>query len=397
MTEKRRSFGLSHPLLLFAGILLIAANLRAPITGIAPLLGMIREAFVLDTVQTGVLTTLPLLAFAFASPFCVLLAREYGLERSLFAALVLIALGVVARSLGPVWTLFLGSAIIGVGIAIANVLLPALLKRDFPGRIAALTGAYALVAGVVAALASSVVVPIATLPSSDWNRALGAFIILPVIALIVWMPQLRDRSGPAADATAPPHGVPVWHSLLAWQVTIFFGLNSLIYYVVVTWLPAILTEAGHSAEAAGSMHGVSQLATAVPGFVLVPLIHRLRNQSGITVGCTLITAASLFGLLYAPQMAWVWTALFGFGAGATFILALSFVSLRAANVRQVGALSGMAQCVGYLFAAAAPPAAGFIHDQTRSWSMTLILCLILCAVMAVSGHRAGRPLQIAGE
>lgn len=390
----RRSFGLRHPLLLIAGILLIGATLRAPITGVAPVLDLIRDAFALGAMEVGMLTTLPLLAFAFASPFCVLLAREYGLERSLFLALALIALGVVGRSLGSVWMLFLGSAIIGIGIAIGNVLLPALLKRDFPRHIAALTSAYALTAGVVAALASAAVVPIASLPGAGWNWALGAFAILPVLAMAVWAPQLADRSRPAADTPAPLHGGRIWRSPLAWQVTAFFGLNSLVYYVVVTWLPAILAEAGYSPEAAGSLHGVSQLATAVPAFVMAPLIHRLKDQRVLAAGTALITAAALLGLMLAPRLALAWAALFGCGCGATFILALAFVSLRAAHARQAGALSGMAQSLGYTVAAAAPPLLGLAHDVSGGWAVPLGLCVAVCVLMAGFGFGAGRSAQI---
>lgn len=395
MTKKKRAAGLSGPFLLIAGILLIAANLRAPFTGVAPVLGLIQEAFGLGTVAVGVLTTLPLLAFAFASPFCVLLARALGLERSLFTALVVIAIGMLVRVAGPVWALFVGSAIIGAGIAIANVLLPALLKRDFPQRIAALTGAYALTAGVVAALASSLVVPIATLPGSGWNQALGAFILLPVLAMILWAPQLAVRNEPSAPTVTTPQSGGIWRSPLAWQVTVFFGLNSLIYYVVVTWLPSILTEAGYSQEAAGSLHGVSQLATAIPGFVLAPLMRRFTDQRGLAVGSSLISAVSLLGLLAAPGLAWVWTVLFGIGAGATFILALSFVSLRAADVQQAGALSGMAQSLGYSLAAAAPPFMGWMHDASGGWVAPLGLCLVLCVVLGVCGYGAGRARHIA--
>ncbi len=151
----------NRPVLLIAGILLIGTTIRAPVTSIAPVLGLIREHFSLGTAEAGALTTLPLLAFAIASPFAVLLAREYGLERSLFGALFLTAAGIALRSLDFVWCVFLGTAVIGVGIAISNVLLPSLLKRDFPGKIAGLTGAYALAAGVAAAIASTSAVPIA--------------------------------------------------------------------------------------------------------------------------------------------------------------------------------------------------------------------------------------------
>nr|WP_314071841.1 MFS transporter [uncultured Roseococcus sp.] len=377
--------------LLIAGILLIAANLRAPITAIAPVLGMIGDAFGLGAVEAGVLTTLPLLVFAVVSPFSALLAREYGLERSLFAALLLIAGGIVLRSLGPVWSLFLGTAVIGVGIAIANVLLPSLLKRDFPDRIASLTGAYALAAGVVAALASTTAVPIANLPGSGWNWALGAMLVFPLAAIALWIPQLADHTPPARGTMAPPHGGRIWRSALAWQVTIFFGLNSLIYYVIIAWLPAMMMEAGYSAGAAGSLHGVSQLATAIPGLLFGPLVTRLKDQKAIALGVTATTAAALLGLLLLPGQAALWTVLFGCGSGASFILGLALISLRTSSAHQAAALSGMSQCVGYLVASSAPPLAGFLHERTGSWSTPLALCLALCGVMAFFGYRAGRP------
>jgi MFS transporter, CP family, cyanate transporter len=388
----QRNAPVSRPILLIAGILLIGTTIRAPITGIAPVLGMIRETFSLGTAEAGALTTLPLLAFALASPFAVLFAREYGLERSLFGALVLTAVGIGLRSLDFVWCLFFGTAIIGIGIAFANVLLPSLLKRDFPGRIPSLTGAYALTAGVAAALASITAVPIAKV--AGWNWALGALVLFPLAGIAVWTPQLAGRTAPAKGTAAPPHGGRIWRSALAWQVTFFFGLNSLVYYVIVAWLPAILTEAGYSPTTAGSLHGVSQLATAVPGLFFGLVVKRFKDQKIVAVGVSAMTAGSLLGLFWLPGWATLWTGLFGFGAGATFILATAFFSLRAANPHQAASLSGMAQCVGYLTAAAAPPLAGLIHDQSRGWAMPLFLCFGFCVAMAAFGYRAGRPLHV---
>ncbi|HTH96618.1 MAG TPA: MFS transporter [Stellaceae bacterium] len=392
-----RSVPLARPALLIAGILLIAANLRAPITGIAPVLDMIRSSCGLDTTEAGALTTLPLLAFALASPFTVLIAREYGLERSLFGALLLIAGGIVLRSQGPVWSLFAGTGIIGIGITVGNVLLPSLLKRDFPDRIATLTGIYALVAGSVAALASAVAVPIASLPGAGWPWALGAFLVFPLAALALWIPQLAGHTAPADGTATPPHGGRIWHSALAWQVTLFLGLNSFVYYVVVAWLPAMLEAAGYSASMAGSLHGISQLATAVPGILLGPVVRRLKDQKAVAVGMTALTALSLLGLWLLPGWAMFWAVLFGFGSGAAFILGLAFISLRAADARQAAALSGMAQFVGYLLAAAGPPLIGLLHDRTGGWTAPLIVCLAICGIIAIFGLGAGRPLHILGK
>lgn len=377
---------------LLLGILLIAANLRAPFTGLPPLLDSIRADFELSTTAVGALTTLPLLAFALISPFGALFARGYGLERTLFGALVAIALGILLRSTGTLWSLFAGTAVIGAGIAVGNVLLPSLLKRDFPGSVAALTGAYALSMGVAAALGSAVVVPLAHV--LEWRGALATFLILPSAALIIWATQLSVKTMPVPDTSAPPHGGKVWRSALAWQVTLFLGLNSAIYYVAIGWLPTILVDSGLSADHAGSLHGVLQLATAVPGLVLGPILCRLRDQrlpAAIAAGLSVI---ALLGLMVLPELALVWSILFGIGTGAGIILGLSFVGLRTRNVNQAAALSGMSQCIGYLLAAAGPMAMGALHDRLGNWRAPLGLCAALALVAVFMGLMAGRDCHV---
>ncbi len=377
---------------LLAGILLIAANLRAPFTGLPPLLGSIRADLGLGTTAAGALTTLPLLAFALVSPFGALLARKYGLERALFGALVLIALGIALRSAGAPWNLYAGTAIIGMGIAIGNVLLPSLVKRNFPRAVASLTGAYALAMGVAAALGSAAVVPLAR--AWGWHGALAAFFVLPLAALAVWSTQLNAHVSPASNRTASAHAGKVWRSALAWQVTLFLGLNSTIYYVAIGWLPTILIDSGLSPEYAGSLHGILQLATAVPGLVLGPILLRLRDQrlpAAVVAGFSVIALA---GLLALPRFALAWSILFGLGTGAGIILGLSFIGLRTRNAHQAASLSGMSQCIGYLLAAAGPMAMGRLHDTLGGWGVPLGICTVLAIVAMFMGWLAGRARHI---
>lgn len=380
--------------LLVTGILLIASTLRAPITGVAPMLGMIRDSSGISAAQAGILTTLPLLAFAAMAPVAAILGRRCGMERSLFAALLVIAAGIALRSSGPVWALFAGTATIGAGIAVGNVLLPSLLKRDFPTRIASLTGAYAITSALAQALASVVAIPLAELPGSGWHLSLACALIFPLVALIAWVPQLGMHSAPAIELGAAPDRGPIWHSSLAWQVTGFLGLTSLVFYIIIGWLPAILVQAGYPPAMAGALHGVSQLATALPGLILGPMVRRMKDQRGIAVPVSLATCVSLLGLWQLPSLAMLWVALFGFGAGAAFILGLTFVSLRTAHSHQAAALSGMAQCLGYTLAAAGPPLAGFAHDATGGWEVALLCCAGATALMAVLGNFAGRATTI---
>lgn len=380
--------------LLVFGILLIASTLRTPITGVAPMLGMIRETSGISAAEAGGLTTLPLLAFAAISPFAAGLARRYGIERSLFGALLVVATGIALRSTGPIWALFLGTGTLGAGIAVANVLLPSLLKRDFPNRVAGLTGAYAIVSGLAQALASTAAIPLAQLPGSSWHLSLACTLIFPVAALIVWAPQLQLPAAPEPETSSMHDRGRIWRSALAWQVTGFLGLTSLVFYVIVGWLPSILTESGYSAATAGSLHGLSQLAIAIPGLLLGAAVKRMKDQRALSIGAALTTCLSLLGLWQLPALAALWVALFGFGTGAAFVLGLSFVSLRASHSQEAAALSGMAQCLGYSLAAAGPPLAGLAHDATGNWGFALGACAIATLLMAVLGSFAGRARTI---
>lgn len=385
--------GLKKHGLLLIGILMIATTLRVTFTGAAPLLDMIRDAFGLTTAQTGILTTLPLLAFALVSPLAAGIARRFGIERSLFAAMLIICAGIALRSAGNISLLYLGTAVIGCAIAMGNVLLPGLIKRDFPGQVARLTGAYSLTMGVAAASGSMMVVPVA-LHGYGWTGALMALMIFPLLALLIWLPQLSNHTTATLSSSKALHSRGIWTSALAWQVTLFLGLNSLIYYVVIGWLPSILISHGFSEAQAGSLHGLMQLATAAPGLLIGLVLSRLKDQRGIAVVMALLCALSAIGLLLMPELASLWVVIFGFGTGATMILGLTFIGLRANSAHQAAALSGMAQSVGYLLAAFGPPVMGKVHDISGQWSLPLLGCAALACVMAIFGSFAGRNTEI---
>jgi len=379
--------------LLIAGILLIATSLRVTFTGAAPLLDAIRTDYALTTAQTGLLTTLPLLAFALISPLAAGLARRIGMERSLMIALLLIIAGIALRSLPSAALLFGGTAVIGCGIALGNVLLPGLIKHDFPGQVAKLTGAYSLTMGAAAALGSALVVPVA-LSGAGWHGALLMLMVFPLLALLLWLPQWRQRPAGSLSGSRALQSRGIWRSTLAWQVTLFLGINSLIYYVIIGWLPAILQSHGYSETEAGSLHGLLQLATAAPGIVVPLILLRLKDQRGVAGLSALMCAVSSAGLWFMPDLAVMWTLIFGFGSGATMILGLTFIGLRASSAHQAAALSGMAQSVGYLLAACGPPLMGKIHDANGDWRIPLLACGLVSVVMAICGILAGRDREI---
>ncbi|EBR4878519.1 CynX/NimT family MFS transporter [Salmonella enterica subsp. enterica serovar Infantis] len=380
--------------LLIAGILMIATTLRVTFTGAAPLLETIRSDYGLSTAQTGLLTNLPLLAFALVSPLAAGIARRFGMERSLFAAMLLICAGIALRSLPSAALLFAGTAIIGCGIALGNVLLPGLIKRDFSQHVARLTGAYSLTMGAAAALGSALVVPLA-LHGFGWRGALLMLMLFPLLAFLIWLPQWRTTRSANLSSSRALHERGIWRSPLAWQVTLFLGLNSLIYYVIIGWLPTILISHGYSEAQAGSLHGLLQLATAAPGLAIPLILHRFNDQRWIAALVSLLCAVGAAGLWFVPGQAIIWTLLFGFGSGATMILGLTFIGLRASSAHQAAALSGMAQSVGYLLAACGPPVMGKLHDASGSWYLPLSGVTVLAIIMAIFGLYAGRDREIA--
>ncbi|MEP4559224.1 MFS transporter [Cobetia amphilecti] len=394
---------LSHPAVLIAGILLIAMNLRAPFTSIAPLLERLQAALGFNATAAGLLMILPLLAFVVVSPWVPRLARGLGLERSLFLALVTIAAGIVLRVQGSMLALYLGIGLIGAGIAVGNVLLPSLVKRSFAQHVALLTSCYVLTMGIMAAIASALMVPLAQGSSAGWQYAMLIVVVLPLVTMGVWWPQLSRRSLPAAKeaekdvekgAARPMRQAAVWRSPLAWQVTLFMGINSLLFYTVNSWLPSMLADNGFSAEKAGSLHGLLQLASALPGLILVPLMPRLKDQRLIALATPCMSLAGFIGLWLMPEWALVWVLLLGAGSGASFILALSFMGLRARDAMQSASLSSMAQTLGYLLAAMGPPLIGALYDMQGNWQLALMVCAFLSVLMAGVGWLAGRDRQL---
>src|SRR5215210_5701429 len=380
--------------LLVSGLVLLAANLRPALTSVAPLIGEIRADTGVSNGVAGLLTTLPLLAFSVLSPIAPRLARAFGAERALLASLLALAAGILVRSAGAPAALFLGTALLGAAIAVGNVLLPGIVKREFPGRVGFMTSVYSTALGISAALAAGLSAPVAQLVG--WRGALALWALPALVAAVAWVPHLRSgRPGNAPDRS--PLGVSgLWRSPLAWQVTLFMGLQSLAYYVTLTWLPEILRDEGLSVARAGWMLGLSQAVAIVTMFLAPVLAGRRPSQQGAVVAAAALSAAGILGLLVAGGTATtLWVVLLGLGQGACFSLALAFFALRAPDPEHAAALSGMAQSVGYLLAAFGPALFGVLRDATHAWTIPLELLLAVVVCLLIAGLGAARDAQVA--
>ena len=382
-------------LLLVLAIVLLAANLRPALTSVAPLIGQIRADTGISNGVAGLLTGLPLLAFAVLSPIAPRLARRFGMERVLLASLLVLAVGILLRSAGVVAALFLGTAILGAAIAVGNVLLPSLVKREFPERTGLMTSTYTTALAVSAAIAAGASFPIAY-QVDGWRGSLALWALLALVAAVAWFPQIRSAD-PANASTGTSRGVTgLWSSVLAWQVTLFMGLQSLGYYVVLTWLPQILQEeVGVSAAQAGWLLALAQVVV-IPAMFLAPVLaDRRPSQYSVVVVAVTLTGAGTLGLLVASGTATaLWIVLLGLGQGACFSLALTFFALRAPDSEHAAALSGMAQSVGYLLAAGGPFLFGLLRDVTHAWTVPLTLLVAVTVCLLITGLGAARDAHI---
>ncbi|MFE3200239.1 CynX/NimT family MFS transporter [Embleya sp. NPDC055664] len=378
---------------LVVAICLVAANLRTSLTGVGTLLPAIEHGSGLTASWGGLLSTLPLLTFAATSPLVARASHRFGSARLLVAALGALTVGTVVRSLPSVICLFAGTVILSAAIAFGNVLLPALIRRSVPAhRIQGVSALYITVMGVTAAVSSGISAPLShTLPGS-WHTALAWGVAFSVAAFFVWLPRMRGDK-PQTDAGVTRSPVP-WRSRLAWQVSMFMGLQSLAFYTAVAWLPSILIHHGAGSTTAGWMLFYYQLMSLASGSLLPLFTRGRRDQRRTAAGGSIVLAAGFVVLLCAPALSVVACTLLGLGGGVCLVLALTFQSQRAGSAGEVAALAGMAQSIGYLVAASGPLLLGILHDATNSWTLPLVVLIVLCVAMAGAGYGAGRDRQV---
>lgn len=390
--QRRSTIGL---LILVAGIIFLGMNLRAPITSVGPVVDLIRDNLGISNTMIGVLTTIPLITFGLLSPFAPRLSRRFGMELTLFFVLIFLTIGLILRPLGGMAPLYIGTLFIGAGIAIANVLMPPFIKMKFPKNIGLLTGVYAISMNITAAFAAGLSVPLATHTSFGWKTSIGVWAIMGIIAFLFWIPQLRHREihrKPENTRTKKPS---LLCNKLAWQITIFMGIQSLLFYAVAAWLPVILQERGMTASKAGWMLSTIQFAQLPFTFIMPMIAAKMKNQIPL-VWLSAITAILSFLFIMSGQMILVLPAaiLLGIGTATAFSLAMMFFTLRTDDIFQASSLSAMAQSIGYLLAATGPVIFGLVYDLTGGWIWALLFLLIASIVLLLVGLGAGKDTTI---
>lgn len=387
---------LARRILLAASVVLIAFNLRPVFASLSVVLPEIIKATGLSATAASLLTTLPIVCLGVFAPLAPGLGRRFGTERTLLACMVLILAGTVLRGTGSIPLLFLASAIAGSGIAVSNVLLSGLVKRDFAKQAALMMGLYTMAVCGGAASAAGLTVPIEHALGGGWTMALAMWALPAALVTLIWAPQALPLKPVASESGFTVRGL--WRDRLAWQVTFFMGLQSALAYIVMGWLAPILRERGLASETAGYVVSLSVMTQVVTCLVVPALAVKLRNQRGLAVALALLTVGAMLAMLFAPLGGvggvWAWAVLLGIAQGGTFALALTMIVLRSPDSHVAAHLSGMAQGVGYMVAAFGPLVAGLLHGWTGSFRASSWLFIGLGVALVAAGLGAGRTMHV---
>ncbi|WP_242597047.1 MFS transporter [Macrococcoides canis] len=386
-----RKLGRTGLVMLFA-VLLLAANLRAPLTSVGVLLPKIDAALHLTTFQISIFAILPLLSFSFASYFAVNVSKKLGLNTTILFALSLIIIGIIIRSITNIPSLFIGMLLIGIGIAFGNVLAPVFIKVSFPLHLGIVTALYTVIMNIFGAFSSAVAAPLAQ--SFSYQFSLRAILFITILAFISWIYVLKS-SKEADIPNVPDTSLNIWKSKLAWQITLFMGGQSVIFYSLINWLPLLLKQEGVDPAITGGYLTILQIAIIIFTFI-VPMIaakHADQVKLGWINGLLYIIA--MLGIIFINHnYILIFIIMLGIAAGISFGLVNTFFSIKVKHSETAKKLSGMAQSVGYLLAAISVMLFGVLHDITGNWNLSLYLLLADALMLLIVGVLAGRNQTI---
>ena len=387
--------------LVLCAMILLATNMRAPIVALGSIAPVVKDALDISEFQIGWLGAVPMLSFAVGALISPTIGKRFGLENTLISMIGLLTVGMIIRTAIPTWSGFLiGTLLLTLAIGFANTLAAPVIKQRTPQHIPLITGLFSLTMTTAAGIVAGVVLPLSA--QVGWQWALGGWTILGVFAFVIWL-FLRVRLGSSNHQAVIPAAlgssdISMWRTTFAWQIAIFMGLQSLLFYTVASFLPSIWVSKGLSAVSAGQMGSVFQFMAPVSILSLTWLVNRGRPIQALAVFAAVLNVIGILGVSYlSTDLAWLWSGMMGMGCSAIFTLSMMLFSMRTYTTNQASELSGMAQAVGYVIAFFGPLGTGWLHEMTGSWSMPLFIMLILMIVNVVIAWLVSRPVMVDGK
>lgn len=378
--------------LLFA-VLVVGVCLRPSITGLGSLLKLIKADLALSDMSAGLLTTIPMITFAVASPLVQKCNARWGTACTLCSGFVLIACGTLVRSFGGLAGLYAGTVLIGCGVACGNVLMPAIIKGEFPEKYGFVTALNSVGLALSSALASGFNYPLAQGAGLGWRVTLCIYAVVALIAIVAWLPVRGVR---VCVPSRQPSGWDIFKDKTAWAVTLFLGIEALAFYSCSAWFSTIFQAKGLDATLAGYYVSCFQL-TGIPASFLVPVLAGLRkDQRRLTYGVVgvFLCGVVLMACTQNPGLLLVGALLSGFGCNGGFALSMAFIGFRTENGTDAMQLSGMSQSLGYVIAAFGPIGMGWLHDCFGDWNWNLWLVAGLLVILLVVSRQCAKDTVV---
>jgi CP family cyanate transporter-like MFS transporter len=376
-------------------LVFISLAIRPPVASIGPLVDELVRTQFLTLFQVSLMSSLPIVCFgigAFASPYLV---KRFTLNKAMMFVLVILSIAMATRLIGGFPAIITSTVVIGLAIAIANVLIPTIVREQFPDRIELITGVYVTLLAISASFAAAIAVPSSDL-LGGWRGALAVWILPALFAIVFWIPLFRSKSVTKVTSveTHAEEKRAVVRSSLTWGIVFFFGLQSGGFYSILNWLPSLLIDRGMSEVDAGALLGLTTFVGVPSGFLASLLFRKFKSLSGIAVAMTSLTLVGLLMIWLTPELLVLACVITGFGFAATFPLSLTLIGSRASTSTQTTALSALAQGWGYLISAAGTFGFGLLRDVTGNWDASLILVSVLTFIQLFAGAVAGRDKRI---
>lgn len=376
-----------------AAIMAVAAVVRAPITSIPPQVQSLTSSLGLSASGFGLLTTIPLLCFAVAAPIPISrFAMRYTPDAAVVLSLAVLTGAILLRILGGTGWLFIGTALVGLSIAMLNVMAPAIVRRDYHARLTLVMPVYTAVLAIMASAGAWLSIPLSEATTHDWRGGTAPWAALAAAALLLWLPALRAGHRASGTTTATPTPLrALLHDPTAWAVSLYMGLQSSVFYSGVAWIPKLMQDWGRSEADAGSLLGYTTMAGFVFTLVVPFAVGRSRDQRKAVAVTAIAPVIGFIGLAtWHSGATLLFLTLIGVGHAA-LAPALVLIGLRAHSVAQTAQLSAMAQGVGYLLASLAPVLLGMLHVSMGSWTLPLLVLAALSAMQYIVGMRAAHP------
>lgn len=368
---------------MFLMIILLSANMRACYTGVGAIITLIQDDLRMSGTAAGLLTTIPILVFAVVCPLSSALSDRLGLGRMIAAAVAIIGAGSVLRAFFGSTGLFAGTVVLSVGVGIMNSLMVGLIKLRFPNRAGLVTSAYTTVMSLTSAAAMSINVLAAS--AIGWRGDMAMWAAISVVTVIFWFPQAgKSHNHSSAQSGDKSPMSRLIRSGKAWCLSVYMGTQSLMFYCITAWLPTILQTKGMSLEGAANAATALQLLS-LPTTLLVPILAgriSIRALSTLMNGCYVLGALLFYFADPAGLLIWAAITLLAVGLGTGFSACIFLFSLKTHTAQQAAALSGFAQCIGYILAAIGPVLMGALFDWRGTWDLPMLFCFGILLVMS---------------